>query len=98
MMRVAVKNRKRQKQSKIIALHLKSALAKPATYDGEYTGKLETASPDNPVGVMKPSLFLLFDKRSLEGSTCLKTAIFNNFWQQRHEKSSLGVETRIRTH
>ena len=74
VMRVAVNYRKRQKQLKIIALHLKSTLATPTLHDGAYTGKLWTASSRNPVGAMKPCLNLLFvqpEKTSLKNSTSL---------------------------
>ena len=95
VMRVAVNYRKGQKQLKKIAVHLKTTLARPPSYDGAYPEKLSTAFLGNPVDVTKPSLLELFvqqDKMSCEESTSLKETYFlTNFWQWNHEKSSLGV-------
>ena len=44
VMRVAVNYRKGQKQLKLIALHLKSTLARPTIYNRAYPEKLLTAS------------------------------------------------------
>ena len=85
VMRVAVNYRKGQKQSKTIALYLKSTLARPPIYNRAYPEKLWSASPSNPVGVTKPNLILLFvqlDEKPLEESTSLERtyclAIFGN--------------------
>ena len=45
---------------KRISQHLKSALARPPTYDRVHRQKLSTASPGNLIGVTKPSLLSLF--------------------------------------
>ena len=61
VMRVAVNNRKGQKQLKILgALHLKSTLPRPTIYKGEYPEKHCTVPSGNPVGVKKPSIISLF--------------------------------------
>ena len=78
-MRVAVNYCKGQKQLKKIAVHLKSTLARPPSYDGAYPEKLSTAFLGNPVDVTKPSLLELFvqqDKMSWEESTSLKETYF----------------------
>ena len=69
VIRVLVNYRKVKRQLKKIALHLESTLARPPICDGAYPEKLLTASPGNPVGVMKPGSHFLFvqpDKKSLE--------------------------------
>ena len=60
VMRVAENYRKRGKKLKKIAPLLRSTSGTPPTYDRAYPEMLSTASPDNPVGVTKPSFFLLF--------------------------------------
>ena len=57
------------------ALQLKSTLARPRIYDGRYPEELWTASPGNSLGVMRPSLILMFlqsDRKILEESTSFK--------------------------
>ena len=54
-----VNYRKGQKQLKTFALHLKSTLARPPIYNGAYPEMLSTASAGNPVGIMKPTSYLL---------------------------------------
>ena len=97
-----VNYRKGQKQLKIFALHLKSTLARPPIYDGAYPEMLSTASAGNPVGIMKPTSYLLFvqlAKKSMEQSTSIKgTLVLDKFRLKIHEKSSLEVETWIKTH
>ena len=61
-MRVLVTYRKGQKQLKIIAKHPESTLARPPIYDPAYAEKLSTASPVNPVGVIKLSSLLVSNR------------------------------------
>ena len=98
VMRVAVNYRRGQKQSKKIALHLKSTLATPPIYDQAYLEKLATASPSNPVGITKPSLLLLFlqlDKKSLEeASKSYGNLFFDNFIGDKSMKKVL-IESKL---
>ena len=102
VMRVAVNHRKGQKPSTKIDVHLKSTLAIPPIYDRAYPEKPLTASTGNVMRVTKPNLLLLFvqqDEKSLEDSKSLEeTHCFTIFGKKSRRKSSLGAETRIKTH
>ena len=91
-----------QNQFRKVALHLKSTLARPPIYDRAYPEKLAIASPGNPVGVTKSSVFLLFvqqDRNSSEESISFQgTYFFDNFRKKIQEKRSVAVETCIKTH
>ena len=71
VMRVVVNYREEEKQLKKIVLHLKSTLARSPIYDRAYREKTQNAYPGNPMGVMKPSLFLTLAQQDsfLEEST-----------------------------
>ena len=78
-MRVVVIYRKRRKQLKKIAPHLKSTSARTPTYSRAYSEMLSTASPDNLVALQSPDIFFLLVqplKKLLEESTTVKEAYF----------------------
>ena len=102
VMRVAVNYCKRQKQVKIIALHPNNTVSRAPKYGGTYPKKLLTASPGNPVGFTRQSSFSFFVKigekvfgkvDKLQGKL-----FFGNFRQKNYAKSSLGVQTCIKTY
>ena len=74
---------------KKIVLHPRTTLARPPIYDQALPEKLSTVSPDNPVGIKKPSFFLVHST----WYKCLGTVDtgkgnlpFDNFRQQIHHK------------
>ena len=91
IMRVVVNYRKGQKQLKKIPPHLTSTLARPPTNDRACPEIISTASPDNPLGVTKPSSLLLFvqPEKSLERSETVEETSFDNFWRKVRSESKL---------
>ena len=88
-MRVVLNYREGQKQFKKIILHPKSTLARPPPHDRAQPEILSTASPGNPVSIMKPSSLLLFvqlDKKFLEEPTKVRGTYFDNFRQKKMKK------------
>ena len=95
VMRVVVNYRKGQKQLKKNVIHLKSTLARPPIYDRAYPEMLSTASPGNPVGITKPSSFLLFvqaDKKFSEESTNVKETYFITILSNKSMRKIRSVE------
>ena len=90
MMVVVVNYRKAQKLDKKCSTS-KSTVARPPIYDRAQPEMLSTASPGNPVSIMKPSSLLLFmqpEEKFLEEWTKVKeTHLLTIFGKKQMEKN-----------